>query len=145
MLLSPFITPGTTNATPYNHYGLLRSIDAGQSWSAVTPQKLAPEARPSTIVPSDAITVAVDVRTGDVKVLNYAVAHDCGRVINPLIVEGQVQGGIAHGIGNCFYEELIYDDDGQLLNASFMDYLLPSSHEIAACSLYVSVASWLES
>lgn len=77
-----------------------------------------------------AITVAVDVRTGDVKILNYAVAHDCGRVINPLIVEGQVQGGIAHGIGNCFYEELIYDDDGQLLNASFMDYLLPTANEV---------------
>jgi CO/xanthine dehydrogenase Mo-binding subunit len=77
-----------------------------------------------------AITVAVDVRTGDVKILNYAVAHDCGRVINPMIVDGQVQGGVAHGIGNCFYEELIYDDNGQLLNASFMDYLLPTAREV---------------
>jgi aerobic carbon-monoxide dehydrogenase large subunit len=77
-----------------------------------------------------AITVAVDVRTGDVKILDYAVAHDCGRVINPLIVDGQVQGGVAHGIGNCFYEELVYDDDGQLLNASFMDYLLPTANEV---------------
>ena len=76
------------------------------------------------------ITVAVDVRTGDVKILNYAVAHDCGRIINPLIVDGQVQGGIAHGIGNCFYEELIYDDNGQLLNASFMDYLMPTAREV---------------
>ncbi len=76
------------------------------------------------------ITVAVDVRTGDVKILNYAVAHDCGRIINPLIVEGQVQGGVAHGIGNCFYEELIYDDNGQLLNASFMDYLMPTAREV---------------
>jgi carbon-monoxide dehydrogenase large subunit len=77
-----------------------------------------------------AITVAVDLRTGDVKILNYAVAHDCGRVINPMIVDGQVQGGVAHGIGNCFYEELVYDDDGQLLNASFMDYLLPTANEV---------------
>ena len=76
------------------------------------------------------ITVAVDVRTGDVKILNYTVAHDCGRVINPLIVDGQVQGGVAHGIGNCFYEELIYDDNGQLLNASFMDYLMPTAREV---------------
>jgi CO/xanthine dehydrogenase Mo-binding subunit len=50
------------------------------------------------------ITVEVDVRTGDVKILDYAVAHDCGRMINPMIVEGQIQGGVAHGIGNCFYE-----------------------------------------
>jgi carbon-monoxide dehydrogenase large subunit len=77
-----------------------------------------------------AITVAVDARTGDVKILDYAVAHDCGRVINPLIVDGQVQGGVAHGIGNCFYEELIYDENGQLLNASFMDYLLPTAKEV---------------
>jgi CO/xanthine dehydrogenase Mo-binding subunit len=74
--------------------------------------------------------VAVDARTGDVKILDYAVAHDCGRVINPLIVDGQVQGGVAHGIGNCFYEELIYDENGQLLNASFMDYLLPTAKEV---------------
>jgi aerobic carbon-monoxide dehydrogenase large subunit len=82
-----------------------------------------------------AITVAVDVRTGDVKILNYAVAHDCGRLINPLIVDGQVQGGVAHGVGNCFYEELIYDDNGQLLNASFMDYLLPTAKEVPTAKI----------
>jgi carbon-monoxide dehydrogenase large subunit len=81
------------------------------------------------------VTVEVDVQTGDVKILDYAVAHDCGRVINPLIVDGQVQGGIAHGIGNCFYEELIYDEDGQLLTASFMDYLLPTAAEVPTAKI----------
>ncbi|MBI4528456.1 MAG: xanthine dehydrogenase family protein [Deltaproteobacteria bacterium] len=81
------------------------------------------------------VTVEVNARTGDVKVLDYAVAHDCGRVINPMIVEGQIQGGVAHGIGNCFYEELIYDNDGQLLNASFMDYLLPTTNEVPTAKI----------
>ena len=81
------------------------------------------------------ITVEVDVRTGDVKILDYAVAHDCGRMINPMIVEGQVQGGVAHGIGNSFYEELIYDNNGQLLTASFMDYLLPTAKEVPTAKI----------
>ncbi len=81
------------------------------------------------------ITVEVDVRTGDVKILDYAVAHDCGRMINPMIVEGQIQGGVAHGIGNSFYEELIYDNNGQLLTASFMDYLLPTAKEVPTAKI----------
>ncbi|HJX10511.1 MAG TPA: molybdopterin cofactor-binding domain-containing protein, partial [Candidatus Binatia bacterium] len=81
------------------------------------------------------ITVEVDVRTGDVKILDYAVAHDCGRMINPMIVEGQIQGGVAHGIGNSFYEELIYDNNGQLLTASFMDYLLPTAQEVPTAKI----------
>jgi carbon-monoxide dehydrogenase large subunit len=81
------------------------------------------------------ITVEVDVETGDVKILGYSVAHDCGRVINPLIVDGQVQGGIAHGIGNCFFEELVYDENGQLLTASFMDYLLPTAAEVPTAKI----------
>jgi len=56
--------------------------------------------------------------------------HDCGRMINPLIVDGQVQGGVAHGIGNAFFEKLVYDDNGQLLTASFMDYLLPTALDV---------------
>ncbi|MBI2533615.1 MAG: molybdopterin-dependent oxidoreductase, partial [Deltaproteobacteria bacterium] len=81
------------------------------------------------------ITVEVDVRTGDVRILDYAVAHDCGRMINPMIVEGQIQGGVAHGIGNSFYEELIYDNNGQLLTASFMDYLLPTAKEVPTAKI----------
>jgi CO/xanthine dehydrogenase Mo-binding subunit len=65
-----------------------------------------------------------------VKIHKYVVVHDCGRVINPLILEGQIHGGVAQGIGNAFYEELAYDESGQLLNASFMDYLLPTAEEV---------------
>ena len=58
------------------------------------------------------------------------VVHDCGRLVNPAIVEGQIQGGVAHGIGNAFYEQLVFDDQGQLLTASLMDYLLPVATDV---------------
>jgi CO/xanthine dehydrogenase Mo-binding subunit len=74
--------------------------------------------------------VEVDPETAMVTITKYVVVHDCGRVINPLIVEGQIHGGVAHGIGNAFYEQLRYDEAGQLLNASFMDYLLPTASEV---------------
>jgi len=65
-----------------------------------------------------------------VAIKRYVVVHDCGRIINPLIVDGQIHGGVAHGIGNAFYEQLVYDEQGQLLNASFMDYLLPTATDV---------------
>jgi CO/xanthine dehydrogenase Mo-binding subunit len=74
--------------------------------------------------------VEVDPETAMVDIQRYVVVHDCGRVINPVIVEGQIQGGVAHGIGNAFYEQLVYDDNGQLMNASFMDYLLPTATDV---------------
>jgi aerobic carbon-monoxide dehydrogenase large subunit len=58
------------------------------------------------------------------------VVHDCGVVINPMILAGQIQGGVAQGIGNAFYEQLVFDENGQLLNASFMDYLLPTADTV---------------
>jgi CO/xanthine dehydrogenase Mo-binding subunit len=77
-----------------------------------------------------AMIVEVDPETMDVKVLKYVVVHDCGRVINPLILDGQVHGGVAQGLGNAFYEQLVYDENGQLLNASFMDFLLPTALDV---------------
>ncbi len=77
-----------------------------------------------------AMIVEVDPETMQVKVLKYVVVHDCGRVINPLILEGQVQGGVAQGLGNAFFEELAFDENGQLLNATFMDYLLPTALDV---------------
>ena len=59
-----------------------------------------------------------------VEIKRYIVVLDCGRVINPLILDGQIHGGVAQGIGNAFYEQLVFDENGQLLNASFMDFLL---------------------
>jgi carbon-monoxide dehydrogenase large subunit len=74
--------------------------------------------------------VEVDEETGQVRVLRYAVVHDCGRVINPMIVEGQIHGGIAQGIGTALTEEAALDPSGQPLAASLMDYLLPTALEV---------------
>jgi carbon-monoxide dehydrogenase large subunit len=77
-----------------------------------------------------AMIVEVDVETSMVEIKRYLVVHDCGTIINPMLVEGQIHGGVAHGIGNAFYEQLAYDEQGQLLNASFMDYLMPTAAEV---------------
>lgn len=77
-----------------------------------------------------AMIVEVDAETAAVDIKRYVVVHDCGRVINPMVVEAQIQGGVAHGIGNAFYEQLIFDEGGQLMNASFMDYLLPTALDV---------------
>jgi carbon-monoxide dehydrogenase large subunit len=74
--------------------------------------------------------VEVDSRTGCSRCLAYVVAEDCGPVINPLIVEGQVHGAVAQGIGGALLEELQYDAAGQLLSASLMDYLLPTATDV---------------
>jgi aerobic carbon-monoxide dehydrogenase large subunit len=75
-------------------------------------------------------TVEVDAETGEVHIQRYIAVDDVGTVINPMIVDGQVHGGVAQGIGNAFYEQLIYSETGQLLNASFMDYLLPTALDV---------------
>jgi len=74
--------------------------------------------------------VAVDTRTGVVTPRRYAIVADVGRAINPAIVEGQLVGGVAHGLGGTLLEELVYDEHGQLLTTTFMDYLLPSAGEV---------------
>jgi aerobic carbon-monoxide dehydrogenase large subunit len=76
------------------------------------------------------VAVEVDPATCFVKIHKYIVAEDCGRIINPMIVDGQVHGGVAQGIGAALYEEMIYDEDGQLLSASLVDYVIPSAVEI---------------
>jgi CO/xanthine dehydrogenase Mo-binding subunit len=86
--------------------------------------------RGSTASGVHAMIVEVDPETANVKILRYLVVHDCGTIINPLLVEGQIHGGVAHGIGNAFYESLVYDGQAQLLNASFMDYLLPTATDV---------------
>jgi 2-furoyl-CoA dehydrogenase large subunit len=74
--------------------------------------------------------ISIDQGTGKPEILDYVIAHDCGTVINPDIVKGMVVGGAAHGIGVAFFERFEYDSSGQLLSQTFMDYLLPSVHEI---------------
>jgi len=86
--------------------------------------------RGATASGAHAMIVEVDRDTCTLEIKKYVVVHDCGTVLNPLIVDGQVHGGVAQGIGNSFYEELVYDEAGQLLNASFMDFLLPTSLDV---------------
>lgn len=77
-----------------------------------------------------ACTVEVDVRTGRVRVLRYVVSEDCGRMINPMVVHGQVAGGVVQGLGGVLYEHMIYDSDGNPLTTTFLDYLLPTAAEV---------------
>lgn len=74
--------------------------------------------------------VEVDPQTFGVTVRNYVVAEDCGRIVNPMIVDGQVHGGVAQGIGAALYEEVVHDESGQILTGSFVDYIVPSATEI---------------
>ncbi len=75
-------------------------------------------------------TCEVDVTTGVVRLLRYIVSEDCGPMINPAVVEGQIAGGTAQGIGGALYEHLVYDDDGNPLTTTFLDYLLPTAAEV---------------
>ena len=81
------------------------------------------------------VEVEVDPMTGAVHILNYTVGHDSGNVINPMIVDGQVQGGVAHGIGNAMFEHMLYDADANPLTTTFQDYLLPSAPEVPECKI----------
>jgi 2-furoyl-CoA dehydrogenase large subunit len=76
------------------------------------------------------ILVVIDPIVGKPELRRYVIGHDCGTVINPHIVKGMTLGGIAHGIGAALLEEFTYDDQGQMMSQTFMDYLLPSSHEV---------------
>jgi carbon-monoxide dehydrogenase large subunit len=108
-------------------------------WAANMPDGLEPglEATfyfvPPTVTWANAAHVAVievDVETGRIKLLDYTVCHDAGKLINPLLVDGQIHGGVAQGIGAALYEEIAYDQNGHLLSGSFVDYLLPGSMEV---------------
>ena len=84
----------------------------------------------ATSAGAHAVIVEIDPETMLVEIKRYVVVHDCGKVINPLILDGQIHGGVAQGIGNAFYEQVIFDESGQILNASLMDYLLPTSLDV---------------
>jgi aerobic carbon-monoxide dehydrogenase large subunit len=94
--------------------------------------------QPETVTWSYAVHVAiveVDRDTGRVAIDNYAVAHDCGVVVNPMLVEGQVMGGAAQGLGGILSEAMVYDADGQLLSGSLMDYALPTAADIPSMTI----------
>ncbi len=78
---------------------------------------------------AEVMAVEVDPETAKIKILRYVTVHDAGTIINPLIAEGQIYGGALHGLGGALYEELMYDEDGQFLTGTFMDYLVPTACE----------------
>lgn len=77
------------------------------------------------------VEVEVDADTGIVEIVSYVAVDDCGVVLNPFIVHGQAQGGIAQGVGQALTEDIVYDEDGQLVTASFMDYAMPRAHHLS--------------
>jgi len=87
---------------------------------------------PATTYPTGAhaAAVQVDPDTGEIKIIQYAAVEDFGTLMNPLIVEGQVIGGVAHGIGNAFLERVVYDEGGQILTTTFTDYLMPMASDV---------------
>lgn len=87
-------------------------------------------AGPPTASGSHIAELEVDIETGEVTVLEYSVAHDCGRMLNPKLVEGQILGGVVHGLGNALYERMHYDEAGQPLSTNYGEYLLPLAAEI---------------
>ncbi len=108
-------------------------------WASDMPEGLEPglEATayfvPPTVTWANAAHIAVievDAQTGTIKLLDYVVCHDAGKLINPLLVEGQIHGGVAQGIGAALYEEIAYDAHGQLLSGSFVNYILPGPKEV---------------
>ena len=82
--------------------------------------------------------VRIDGDTGGVTVERYAIAYDVGRAVNPKLVEGQITGGFAQGLGGALYEEFLYDDNGEPLSVTFADYLMPTAHEIPAVSVLIA-------
>ena len=89
----------------------------------------------TTAAGAHAMIVEVDPETMMIEIRKYVVVHDCGTAINPLLVEGQIHGGVAQGIGNAFYEQLVFDDGGQLLNATLADFLIPTSVDVPRMTL----------
>jgi len=83
-----------------------------------------------------AVEIEVDIETCALGLLKYVAAHDCGRPINPMVVEGQIHGGLAQGIGAALGEELIYDDTGQLLTGTFMDYPMPRADDMPPLEIH---------
>jgi aerobic carbon-monoxide dehydrogenase large subunit len=118
--LPPGVDPGVTVTSTYEPPGLEHvphedgKINAAVAWANAT----------------HAAVVRVDLETGEIHLLDYHVVHDCGRILNPPIVDGQIVGGAAQGIGGALYEDLPYTPDGQPLATTFMDYLVPTAEDI---------------
>ena len=84
---------------------------------------------------SHLVVTEVDAETGFVRILKYFVVDECGRMLNPMVVDGQIMGAVAHGVGNALLEEVVYNEDGQPLTGTFMDYLIPTSAEVPSIEI----------
>jgi aerobic carbon-monoxide dehydrogenase large subunit len=115
----------TLASTPRPGYAMPSGIDPGLEAAAYVS---VPQSTYSS--GAHAAVVEVDPETGTVKILRYVAIDDCGTVINPMIVEGQVHGGVAHGIGNALFEEVVYDSAGQLTTGTLMEYALPRADDL---------------
>jgi CO/xanthine dehydrogenase Mo-binding subunit len=82
--------------------------------------------------------VHVDAETGAVAIERYAIAYDIGRAVNPMLVEGQIAGGLAQGVGGALYEEFLYDESGEPLSVTFADYLMPTASEVPASQILLT-------
>jgi carbon-monoxide dehydrogenase large subunit len=114
---------------------IARSLQPGQPRRGGEKPGLDAEAyfEPPTVTYASGVHAAVvelDPETGEVRLLRYAVVHDCGRVVNPTIADGQIMGGVAQGIGGALLEEIVYDEQGQIMTSSLMDYLLPAATDL---------------
>ncbi|MBI3058375.1 MAG: xanthine dehydrogenase family protein, partial [Deltaproteobacteria bacterium] len=108
-------------------------------WASHLPEAMEPGLEttfyyvPPTVTWANAVHIAVievDIETGKIEIRDYVVSHDSGRLVNPMLVDGQIHGGVAQGIGGALYEELVYDQDGQILTSTCMNYLIPGSMEV---------------
>jgi carbon-monoxide dehydrogenase large subunit len=128
----------SVRGAPASAVPLARVIQA--SWPTFAKPGVAPPdfeatvyAHQPTVTYTSAVHVAivdVDPDTGAVKLLRYVVSHDCGTIINPVIVEGQIHGGVAQGVGGGMSEEMVFDSEGQLLSGSLMDYAIPKAADL---------------
>jgi carbon-monoxide dehydrogenase large subunit len=115
----------TFASTPRPGYAMPLGMDPGLEAAAYVPVS-----QSTYSSGAHAAVVEVDPETGLIKILRYVAVDDCGTMINPMIVEGQVHGGIAHGIGNAFLEEVVYDGAGQLMTGTLMEYALPRAADV---------------
>jgi carbon-monoxide dehydrogenase large subunit len=105
-------------------------LDAGLEPSIEATVRFQPNKYPTWSNATHVCVIEIDGKTWIPKILRYIVSEDCGRMINPQIVEGQIFGGVVQGLGGVLLENFVYDDEGNPLTTTFMDYLLPTTTEV---------------
>jgi aerobic carbon-monoxide dehydrogenase large subunit len=118
------------------------SAPVGQSLPGLSSERIVPYGGSAYTYGTHVAEVEIDAETGHVAVDRYVVVHDCGTMLNPMIVDGQIDGGVAHGLGNALLERVVHDDTGQPLTTSFMDYRLMTAADMPALTkIHIETAS----